>query len=124
MPTADKIDIDSLTREEALGLVRLIEAKHGGSSSKVITRAPPPTEEPDRFYEAWLLEHASLLDSLPTGTVVAIRFPEGDYVTATDGLAAMDAFQQRFGTEAKGWVHHVRAPVIVGGGYWQISSGA
>lgn len=124
MSTLDTINIDNLTREEALTLVRQIEATHGAGFTRGETREMAGNDETDAFYEAWLLEHAKLLDGLVTGTVIAIRFPDGDYVTAADGLAAMDAFQKRFGTNARGWVHHVRDPIIVGGGYWQISSGA
>lgn len=122
MSTNDTINIDNLTREAALTLVKQIEATHGAGFTRGETREIAGNDETGAFYEAWLLEHAKLLDSLPDGTVIAIRFPDGDYVTAPDGLAAKDAFQKQFGTNARGWVHHVGEPVIVGGGYWQISS--
>lgn len=93
---------------------------------RLIRRAKSAPQLPylGEFSRVWLQAHAQDIACLPVGTAVAVRIPDGAYVTAPDSLAAMDAFEARFGTEARGWVHEVGIPIKLGGGQWQQSSGA
>lgn len=74
------------------------------------------------FGQAWAIEHAALLDSLPRGTVIAVNITDGQYVTADSALLAMDRFEDCFGLEAIAWVHEVGVPISVGVGLWALSS--
>ena len=65
----------------------------------------------------WLKKHAAEFAALPAGTAVVINIVNGEYVTATTRLAAMDKFDQKFGTDTTfGFVHEIGRPVFVGGG--------
>lgn len=91
-----------------------------------------PTVEPNadrdtslaEFGKAWLARHADVVAGTAVGTVIAVRFPDGAYVTAATGLSAIDAFEERFGKDARGWMHEVGVPISLGCGLWQLSSGA
>ena len=85
-----------------------------------------------------------LIGSLPKGTVIAVKLADdvvaetadtpmdsiarnianGNYITAPNGLAAMDVFEERFGKSAVAWVHEIGVPISLGGGLWALSSGA
>jgi hypothetical protein len=56
---------------------------------------------------------------LPVGTTVIIDIVSGDYVTGTTWDLALDAFEQRFGTEER-FSHSftVGRPTFIGGGVW------
>ena len=88
-------------------------------------------------------EFERFMGTLPKGTVIAVKIADdvtadpdpqveslavnianGDYVTAPNGLLAMDLFEQRFGMKAVAWVHEIGVPISLGGGLWALSSGA
>ena len=91
----------------------------------------------------WLQRKNSLIRSLPSGTVIAIKIADDvvpdeiydltlhflnaprdwEYVTAPNGLAAMDEFEGRFGKNAVAWVYEIGVPISLGGGLWALSSG-
>jgi hypothetical protein len=88
-------------------------------------RPPRPSlQELIDFERTWSDQNRALLDSLPRGTAVAVNMTTGDYVTAPNGLKAMDLFEERFGTSVWAWVHEVGVPITIGGGLWALSSGA
>jgi hypothetical protein len=84
---------------------------------------PSVTELID-FERAWSAKNRALLDSLPRGTAVAVNMANGEYITAPNGLIAMDLFEARYGTGVWAWVHEVGVPITIGGGLWALSSGA
>ena len=85
---------------------------------------PSTLQEVTEFERAWSNRNGQALADMPVGTVVAVNMADGSYVTASDGLTAMDLFEERFGTEAIAWVHEVGVPISIGGGLWALSSGA
>ena len=65
----------------------------------------------------WREEKAAEFDALPSGTVVAVNAVNGNYVTGTSDLEAMDKFQQAFGKGTTlAYVFEVGRPVFIGGG--------
>jgi hypothetical protein len=74
------------------------------------------------FVRTWCQQHQPVLSALPVGTVVAVNLADGSYVTAADGLTALDLFEQRYGPKAMAWVHEVGVPISIGGGLWALSS--
>ena len=49
--------------------------------------------------ERWRKHHAEALAKLPSGTTVIIDIVTGEYVTGPDWHAAMDEYEQRFGSD-------------------------
>jgi hypothetical protein len=74
--------------------------------------------------QAWVARNTELLASMPPKTVVAINVATDEFVSATDGLTAMDLFEARFGKGVYAWLHHNDGPITIGGGYWALFSGA
>ena len=65
----------------------------------------------------WLKKLEHDLAKLPVGTAVVINIVNGEYVTASTRLGAMDLFDQKFGTNTTfGFVHEIGRPVFIGGG--------
>jgi hypothetical protein len=64
--------------------------------------------------KAWVAKHAKLLSDMPSNSIFAINVVTGEYVSATDGVAVMDLFEERF-PGAFAWVHHNDGPIRVGG---------
>ena len=93
-------------------------------------------------HERFLQNEIGALGFLPLGTVVAVKvtvgvqadelplegvydgLTEGLFVSAPNGLLAMDLFEERFGKDAIAWVHEIGVPITLGGGLWALSSGA
>ena len=69
----------------------------------------------------WLKKLEKDLAKLPAGTAVVTNIVNGEFVTASTRLAAMDLFDQKFGTNTTfGFVHELGRPILVGGGMaWQ-----
>jgi hypothetical protein len=78
---------------------------------------------PREIGEAWLRDNAVLIAAYFPGTVIAINTGTGEHVSASDGLAAMDLFEERFGAGAIAWVHEIGVPITVGSGYCGLYSG-
>ena len=67
----------------------------------------------------WKSHHANAFAQLSIGTTVMIDITTGDYVTGSSWHLALDAFEQRFGTEER--LSHsftVGRPIFIGGGLW------
>ena len=67
----------------------------------------------------WKTHHAAAFAQLPVGMTVMIDITSGDYVTGSTWHLALDAFEQRFGTEDR--LSHsftVGCPTFIGGGLW------
>ena len=85
---------------------------------------PAISDERERFAEAqgthWIKVHADALNALPHGTTVIINVTTGDYVTGTSWLAALEAYEQKFGRgRTLSWSYEVGRPLFVGGGVWR-----
>ncbi len=74
--------------------------------------------------KAWLEAHKDLVESMPTGAFVLIELETGAYVSAPDYAPARATFDDRFGPSALSFVHRVRMPTTVGGGWWALRSEA
>lgn len=62
------------------------------------------------------------IDAAPKGTVFAIDLASGSFVAAPSSIAAIDAFQERFGHgRTLGWLHEVGRRVVIGGGLGKAS---
>lgn len=71
----------------------------------------------DRATDSWLIIHKARLDTLPKGMVVAINLLTGDFVPASTRVAAIDAFETKFGTNKTiGRLHEVGGGIVLGGG--------
>lgn len=81
-------------------------------------------EASGKMAKAWLDSHRDVVESMPTGTYVLIELKTGAYVSAADYLQARAAFDDRFGASALSFVHRVRMPTTVGGGWWALRSEA
>ena len=67
----------------------------------------------------WKTHHAPAFAQLPVGTTVMIDITTGEYVTGSTWHLALDAFEQRFGTEDR--LSHsftIGRPIFIGGGLW------
>ena len=67
----------------------------------------------------WKSHHADAFAQLSVGTTVMIDITTGAYVTGSSWHLALDAFEQRFGTEDR--LRHsftVGRPIFIGGGLW------
>jgi hypothetical protein len=67
----------------------------------------------------WKAHHAEAFAKLPEGTTVFIDIVTGDYVTGTTWFLALDAFEQKFGTDER-FSHSftVGRPIFLSGGLW------
>jgi hypothetical protein len=74
--------------------------------------------------DAWLEANKDIVEALATGTYVLIEVDTGGHVTGTDRDAARAEFDRRFGASIYSFVHRVRMPTTVGGGWWALHSGA
>ncbi len=63
----------------------------------------------------WLSVLAPEIAGLPRASVIVIDLIEGGYVVAADRLAALDAFEARFGAGRPGWLHQIGGNIVVGG---------
>jgi hypothetical protein len=77
-----------------------------------------------RFGEEWLSQNQRLIAELSTRTVVAVRVPDGDFVVGATFVEASQTFHDRFGIQARAWLHRVGVPLRIGGGLWPLSSEA
>ena len=77
-----------------------------------------------RKADAWLAANKDLVEALAAGTYVLIDVDTGGHVTGADRDAARAEFDRRFGTSTYSFVHRVRTPTVVGGGWWALHSGA
>lgn len=67
----------------------------------------------------WKAHHAAAFAQIPVGTTVIIDITSGEYVTGPTWHLALDAFEQRFGTEDR--LSHsftIGRPIFIGGGLW------
>ena len=67
----------------------------------------------------WKTHHAEAFSQLPRGTTVMIDITTGEFVTGSTWQLALDAFEQRFGTEER--LSHsfaIDRPTFIGGGLW------
>ena len=67
----------------------------------------------------WKAHHEEAFSQLTDGTTVMIDITSGDYVTGSTWHLALDAFEQRFGTDDR--LSHsftVGRPIFIGGGLW------
>ena len=70
--------------------------------------------------ERWKAHHSEAFSRLANGTTVMIDISSGDYVSASSWHAALDAFEQKFGSDDR--LSHsftVGRPIFVGGGLWR-----
>jgi hypothetical protein len=62
----------------------------------------------------WLKRLDAQLALLPVNTVVVINIVNGEYVTGSTRLEAMDRFDQRFGSNTTfGFVHEIGRPLLI-----------
>jgi hypothetical protein len=74
--------------------------------------------------DAWLVAHPAEIDALETGTVVLINLETEGYVAGATEEIAMNLYDQRFGPEAWRFLHRVRQPTTIGGGWWALNGEA
>ena len=71
----------------------------------------------ERLVDRWLETFERLLVGLPAGTAVVIDLLTGHYVVAPTRLAALDAFEARFGRNGTvAWLHEVGRGIVMRGG--------
>jgi hypothetical protein len=63
----------------------------------------------------WLKKRADEFAKLPAGTAVVINVANGEFVTGSSRLQAMDNYDQKFGADSTfGYVHEIGRPVLIG----------
>lgn len=71
----------------------------------------------ERLANCWLTTFERLLAGLPSGTAVVINLLTGRFVVASSRLAALDAFEARFGRHTTvAWLHEVGRGIVMRGG--------
>ena len=76
-----------------------------------------------RKADAWLDANKDLVEALATGTYVLIDVDAGCHVTGPDYDKARAEFDLLFGSSIYSFVHRVRMPTTVGGGWWALHLG-
>lgn len=75
-----------------------------------------------RKANVWLDANKDLVEALATGTYVLIEVDAGCHVAGADYDQARAEFDHRFGAATFSFVHRVRMPTTVGGGWWALHS--
>jgi hypothetical protein len=131
--TQTERDAVGVARRRALRVVRQIRARRLARAALNASASPLVTSDDDcaallrklRDDQSLVSQRASiLLDALAPqiaalgpGSVIVIDLVRGDFVTAGSRLAALDAFDAKFGAgSTMGWLHQVGGGIVLGGG--------